>query len=151
MEEKHRPNRFTEVLGENVDNAFKQLASEILKDGALNLKEKSLIALACAVAVKCDPCTRAHKKQALKAGASEKEILEAAAVAGLVRMGSGFNTAYALLDDCEPRKKIVHKTTNGDEENESNNPSGEPRTPPRKPDGYLNSIMEKRMGNNNQK
>nr|WP_243686851.1 carboxymuconolactone decarboxylase family protein [Methanobacterium formicicum] len=68
MEEKHRPNRFTEVLGENVDNAFKQLASEILKDGALTLKEKSLIALACAVAVKCDPCTRHIRNRPLMPG-----------------------------------------------------------------------------------
>jgi len=36
---------------------------------------------------------------ALKAGASKEEMLEAAAVAGLVRMGSGFNTASILLDD----------------------------------------------------
>jgi AhpD family alkylhydroperoxidase len=99
MEQKNRPNRFTEALGEDVDSAFKKLASEILKDGALTLKEKSLIGLACAVAVKCDQCTRAHKKQALKAGATQKEIMEAAAVAGLVRMGSGFTTAYNLLDE----------------------------------------------------
>ena len=49
-------------------------------------------------------------KTGLKAGASEKEILEAAAVAGMVRMGSGFNTAYALLDDHSSRRKIEYKT-----------------------------------------
>lgn len=99
MGQKTQPNRFTEALGEEVDSAFKKLASEILKDGALSLKDKSLIALACAVAVKCDQCTRVHKNQAIKTGATREEILEAAAVAGLVRMGSGFNTAYSLLDD----------------------------------------------------
>lgn len=31
MEEKARPNRFTEVLGEDVDMAFKRLASAVLK------------------------------------------------------------------------------------------------------------------------
>jgi alkylhydroperoxidase/carboxymuconolactone decarboxylase family protein YurZ len=35
------------------------------------------------------------------AGATKEEILEAAAVAGLVRMGSGFNTAAILLDDLD--------------------------------------------------
>ena len=146
MEEKPRPNRFTEVLGEDVDMAFKKLASEILKDGALTLKEKSLIALACAVAVKCDPCTRAHKKQALKTGATQKEIMEAAAVAGLVRMGSGFNTAYALLDDQDSEKKLrfipsVNDTKKYDHE------SDESKTIERKPDGYLNSILEKGSSN----
>lgn len=143
MEEKPRPNRFTEVLGEDVDMAFKRLASEILKDGALTLKEKSLIGLACAVAVKCDQCTRAHKKQALKAGASEKEILEAAAVAGLVRMGSGFSTAYALLDDPEPGSKIQFKSPD-DNDKKLNNKSEGHKIPPRKPDGYLNSIYGKK-------
>lgn len=99
MEEKRGANRFTMALGEGVDSAFKKLASEILKDGALSSREKSLIALACAVAVKCDQCTRIHKKQAIKTGATQEEIIEAAAVAGLVRMGSGFNTASELLDD----------------------------------------------------
>lgn len=145
MEQK-TPNRFTEALGEEVDDAFKKLASEILKDGALTLKEKSLIALACAVAVKCDPCTRAHKKQALKTGATQEEIIEAAAVAGLVRMGSGFNTAYALLDDNETGKKLRFKPP-AHEENKNNGNSNAFKTLERKPDGYLNSIQEKGPSN----
>nr|WP_319373726.1 carboxymuconolactone decarboxylase family protein [uncultured Methanobacterium sp.] len=140
MEQK-TPNRFTEALGEEVDDAFKKLASQILKDGALTLKEKSLIALACAVAVKCEPCTRAHKKQALKTGATQKEIMEAAAVAGLVRMGSGFNTAYALLDDDETMKKFDYKATNNAEKKYDDKPDGS-KSMERKPDGYLNRILE---------
>jgi AhpD family alkylhydroperoxidase len=142
MEETPRPNRFTEVLGEDVDSAFKKLASEILKDGALSLKEKSLIGLACAVAVKCDQCTRAHKKQALKTGATQEEILEAAAVAGLVRMGSGFNTAYALLDDHDSGKKLRFKPPVNDYKEYNHEPEGS-KTMERKPDGYLNNILEK--------
>ncbi len=145
MEQK-TPNRFTEALGEEVDSAFKKLASEILKDDALTLKEKSLIALACAVAVNCDQCTRAHKKQALKTGATQEEIMEAAAVAGLVRMGSGFNTAYALLDDHEPGNKLRFKPL-VNEETRNNNKSDGFKTPDREPDGYLNSILEKGSSN----
>ncbi|HWQ18724.1 MAG TPA: carboxymuconolactone decarboxylase family protein, partial [Methanotrichaceae archaeon] len=80
------------------DSAFKNLAAEIMKDGALSSKNKALIALACAVAVKCEDCAKVHRERALKAGASMDEILEAAAVAGLVRLGSGFNSAFVLLD-----------------------------------------------------
>jgi AhpD family alkylhydroperoxidase len=97
--EKPRTDRFTEALGEEVDSSFKRLASEILKDGALSMKDKALIALACSVAVKCEHCVKRHKDSASKAGASREEMLEAAAVAGLVRMGSGFNAASFLLDD----------------------------------------------------
>ena len=70
-----------------------------MKDGALSSKEKSIIALACAVALKCEHCVKAHKRSALAAGASMDEILEAAAVAGQVRLGSGLTFASFLLDD----------------------------------------------------
>ena len=148
MVKKSRPNRFTEVLGEDVDNAFKRLASEVLKDGALTLKDKSIIGLACAVAVNCDSCVKAHKKQAQKAGANEKEILEAAAVAGLVRMGSGFNTAYAILDETEPRKTIQFKAKNDDLMKETQRKKED--TPiTRKPDGYIATIVENNDHNKN--
>jgi AhpD family alkylhydroperoxidase len=98
-EEKPRPYRFTEAVSNELDTAFKNLASEILKDGALSSKDKSLIALACAVAVNCQHCVKAHKKHAIMAGATQEEIIEAAAVAGQVRLGSGFTFASFLLDD----------------------------------------------------
>ncbi len=97
--QKPRADKFAEALGEEVDLAFKKLALEILKDGALSSKDKAIIALACAVAVKCETCVKVHKERALVAGASRDELLEAAAVAGLVRMGSGFNAASLLLED----------------------------------------------------
>ena len=97
--EKPRADRFAEALGEKVDSAFKSLASNILKEGALSVKDKALIALACSVAVRCEHCVERHKETACNAGASQQEMLEAAAVAGLVRMSSGFNIAAVLLDD----------------------------------------------------
>jgi hypothetical protein len=36
---------------------------------------------------------------AVQKGASGREMLEAAAIAGMVRMGSGYNTAALLLDE----------------------------------------------------
>lgn len=97
--QKANADRFVQALGENVDYAFKHLASEILGKGELTEKEKALIALACSVAVRCDQCVQRHKDLAKRAGASKREMLEAASIAGLVRMGSGFNAAIALLDD----------------------------------------------------
>ena len=99
MEEKARPYKFTETVSEELNDAFQNLAAQIMKDGALSSKEKSIIALACAVAIKCEHCVKAHKKSALAAGASMEEILEAAAVAGQVRLGSGFTFASFLLDE----------------------------------------------------
>ena len=97
--QKFKADLFAEALGEEVNDAFRKLASEIMKKRALSEKDKALIALACAVAVKCEHCVKRHREIALLSGASKEEMLEAAAVAGLVRMGSGFNIAAALLDD----------------------------------------------------
>lgn len=98
-EQKPRADRFIESLGEDVDSAFKRLAHQIMRDGALSTKDKALIAIACAVAVRCEHCAERHRSIALSMGVSREEILEAAAVAGLVRMGSGFNAAYPLLEE----------------------------------------------------
>ena len=98
-EQKPRPYKFTESVSEELNDAFQNLAAQIMKDGALSSKEKSTIALACAVALKCEHCVKAHKRSALAAGASMEEILEAAAVAGQVRLGSGFTFASFILDE----------------------------------------------------
>ncbi len=97
--QKSKTDEFAQALGEEMDSAFKRLVFLTLKEGALSAKDKALIALACSVAVRCERCVERHKEAASKAGASREEMLEAAAVAGLVRMGSGFNVAAALLDE----------------------------------------------------
>lgn len=97
-QDKPRPIRFTEDVSEELNLAFTTLASEIMKDGALSSKDKSLIALACAVTVKCEHCVKAHKEKALDAGATMDEIKEAAAVAAQVRLGSGLTFASFVLD-----------------------------------------------------
>ncbi|MHC1688897.1 MAG: carboxymuconolactone decarboxylase family protein [Methanothrix sp.] len=99
--EKPRADRFIEAMGEGVEQAFQKLAGEILKEGALSAKDKSLIALACSVALRCEHCTKRHLESARRAGAGREEILEAAGVAALVRMGSGLNTAAVLLDEMQ--------------------------------------------------
>ena len=61
-------------------------------------RNKSLIALACAVAIKCEYCVKAHKENALTSGATIDEIKEAAAVASQVRLGLGLTFASFVLD-----------------------------------------------------
>ncbi len=99
VEERSRPVRFGEALGGGVNSAFASLRSEIMKSDALSSKEKALIALACAVAIPCDSCVKFHRKAAISAGATREEMLEAAAIGGLVRLGSGFSAAFAVLEE----------------------------------------------------
>ncbi|HNR26768.1 MAG TPA: carboxymuconolactone decarboxylase family protein [Methanobacteriaceae archaeon] len=88
-----------EKMDPEVQNAFKKLAQAIHKEGALSTREKTLIALASSVAIRCQDCVKRHAKLATQAGASQEELLEAAALASLVRMGSGLNTASTIVKD----------------------------------------------------
>lgn len=93
--------KFGEALGTIVNSAFIKLRSEIMKNGAISAKEKALIALACVVALPCDYCVEFHKEVAISAGATKEEMLEAAAIGGLVRLGSGFASASMILEDAK--------------------------------------------------
>jgi len=71
---------------------FAQLHKQAVSEGALTAKVKELIALAIAIAARCDGCIAFHTHDALKAGASRQEIAEAIGVA--VLMGGGPAVMY---------------------------------------------------------
>jgi AhpD family alkylhydroperoxidase len=67
--------------------AFSQLMKAVEAPGNLDRKTKELIALCLSIAGRCEWCIAFHVKNALDAGATKEEILEAAWVA--VLMGGG--------------------------------------------------------------
>ena len=60
----------------DVMRAFSTIAQAALTPGALNGKTKELIALAIAVATRCDDCVAFHSKAAVEQGATRDEVLE---------------------------------------------------------------------------
>lgn len=62
------------------------------EDKALSAKHKELIALGIAITIRCEGCIACHVKDALKAGASQEEIVETIGVA--VVMGGGPSVVY---------------------------------------------------------
>ena len=78
--------KFGELTPEQM-KGFHGLMESTEKEGALDKKQKELIALSIAVATRCDYCIAFHVKGALDAGAKKEEILEAGWVA--VLMGGG--------------------------------------------------------------
>ena len=84
--------RFTEAQPQTMQ-AFGTLHNASCAPGALDAKTKELIALAIAVAARCDGCIAFHTHDALNAGASSDEIAEALSVA--VLMGGGPSVMYA--------------------------------------------------------
>ena len=61
-----------------IGKAFGQMFQALMKDGALSVKQKELIALGIGVAVRCEPCIYLHVEKSLHAGATSAEIMEAA-------------------------------------------------------------------------
>ena len=61
--------------------AYTAFRQEAYKDGVLSRKMKRLIALACGLQAGCARCVQGQTKDAVAAGASNEEILEAVAVA----------------------------------------------------------------------
>ncbi|MFT6407245.1 MAG: AhpD family alkylhydroperoxidase [Arenicella sp.] len=76
-----------------VISGFNALHSASTQAGALDAKTKELIALAIAVAARCDGCIAFHTHDALKAGASAAEITDVLGVA--IMMGGGPSVVYA--------------------------------------------------------
>ena len=77
----------------NVMDAFGALHTAGATAGSLDAKTKELIALAIAVAARCDGCIAFHTHDVLKAGASHEEIADALGVA--ILMGGGPSVMYA--------------------------------------------------------
>ncbi|HEU97929.1 MAG TPA: carboxymuconolactone decarboxylase family protein [Fervidicoccus fontis] len=77
--------------------AFYNFLQKVEGEGALSVKTKELIALAIGVAKHCEWCISYHINEALKAGATREEILEAAWVAVLMDGGPGLSHFVPVL------------------------------------------------------
>ena len=90
IEKREKLNGLARKLGSKLPaalSAFSGLHKEALKDGALSRKHKELTALGIAICSHCEGCIAYHVHDALKAGASEEELIETIGVA--VMMGGG--------------------------------------------------------------
>lgn len=73
--------------------AFSALARAALEPKALDTRTKELIALAIAVATRCDGCIAFHAQAAQRHGASRDEVMETMGMA--IYMGAGPSVMYA--------------------------------------------------------
>ena len=76
----------------DVYDGFGQLHTAAFGDGALDRKTKELLALAIAIAVRCDGCIASHARGAAQKGATEAEVAETIGVA--IAMSGGPGTVY---------------------------------------------------------
>jgi AhpD family alkylhydroperoxidase len=83
-------------LGRDLPGAmggFASLHKAAIAKATLDTKTKELMALAIAVAIRCDSCIAFHVHDALAAGATRAEVVETLGVA--VMMGGGPAAMYA--------------------------------------------------------
>ena len=89
------------VVAPDAVTGFGSLFSKVMKDGALSLREKELVALGMAMALRCMPCVRLHVKKCLEAGATKEQIIEVAAVGVVMQGGPCFTHIAEVLEAIE--------------------------------------------------
>ena len=82
-------------------NGFMGMFGKVMRDGAISLLEKELVAVGIAVAIQCTPCIRLHVQKCLDAGATREQILEAASVAVMMAGGPAYTHIPVVMDTLE--------------------------------------------------
>ena len=85
-------------LAPAVSEAFSAFNRAVFADGALPAKTKQLTAVAVAHVTQCPYCIKGHTKQAVQAGATAEEIMEAVWVAAEMRAGGAYAHAAIALE-----------------------------------------------------
>ncbi|HEX5353081.1 MAG TPA: carboxymuconolactone decarboxylase family protein [Rhodanobacteraceae bacterium] len=78
--------------------AFQNFSRVVFADGALPTVTKQLIAVAVAHTTQCPYCIKGHTRGALKAGATEQQIMEAIWVAAEMRAGGAYAHSALAID-----------------------------------------------------
>ena len=85
-------------LAPKASEAFSAFNRAVFAEGALPVKTKQLIAVAVAHVTQCPYCITGHTKQAVQAGATAEEIMEAVWVAAEMRAGGAYAHAAIALE-----------------------------------------------------
>lgn len=95
--------RFTEIGRGNkaLADKFFDWYGAVFAEGALTVREKSLIALAVAHTVQCPYCIDAYSSDALKQGSNLDEMTEAIHVAAAIRGGASLVHGVQMLNHAD--------------------------------------------------
>lgn len=85
------------ILSPEATSAFWAYDQAALADGAIPKKYKELMAIVVALTTQCAYCIEVHREGAVKAGATEQELVEAVHVAAAVRAGGAITHGTHLL------------------------------------------------------
>ncbi|KAF5075374.1 Carboxymuconolactone decarboxylase family protein [anaerobic digester metagenome] len=89
-------------------NGFMAMASHYYKEGSLSTKYKQLMSVTAAVATKCVPCMVISAKNAINAGATREEVMEAAAIGIKFGGASAYTIVRNNLLNCLDEIESIH-------------------------------------------
>ena len=82
-------------------SAFEAFGKAVFAEGHLSAKMKQVIAVAVAHVTQCPYCIRGHTKAALRAGATQAELMEAIWVAAEMRAGGAYAHAALMITEAD--------------------------------------------------
>ena len=85
--------------------AFDAFGKAVFAEGALSTKMKQIVAVAVAHVTQCPYCIRGHTKAALRAGATQQELMEAIWVAAEMRAGGAYAHAALMFTEAAETTK----------------------------------------------
>lgn len=94
-------------LAPEIQQSFQSFNQEVMKAGALTVKEKELIAVAVAHATECPYCIDVHTQNAKKAGASLEELVEAVFVTASIEAGGALTHSTHMQNALDPEADDV--------------------------------------------
>lgn len=96
------------ALAPETEKAFQAFSAQVFADGALSAKMKQVVAVAVAHVTQCPYCITGHTKAALRAGATEQELMEAIWVAAEMRAGGAFahaNISLSVMNEVKAKSQ----------------------------------------------
>jgi AhpD family alkylhydroperoxidase len=78
-------------------SAFEAFGKAVFADGALSAKMKQIIAVAVGHVTQCPYCIRGHTTAAVRAGATQQELMEAIWVAAEMRAGGAYAHSALMI------------------------------------------------------
>ncbi len=96
-------------LAPDILSAFEAFSQRVFSDGALSHKTKEIIALAVAHVTQCPYCIKGHTHSALRAGATQQELMEAIWVAAEMRAGAAYAHSTVSLATMQEDEVAAHQ------------------------------------------
>ena len=83
---------------QQMGNDYFKWYGNVMAEGALTAREKSLIALAVAHAIQCPYCIDAYSSESLKQGCDEEQMMESVHVSAAIRGGASLVHGVQMMN-----------------------------------------------------